>query len=193
MTTTFQLDAPDLFTVGAVGPPGERTFYLQGRQQGTVVTLKCEKQQVNALAEYLAGLLVRVDIAARPVPGNLDLVEPLQPVWTVASLGVGWDETTRRIVIVASPVAPAEAEAGGEDEDEEEVAAGETADPDDDPDTEGATDVPVARFSITTGQAQAFIERARAVVRAGRPTCPMCGQTQEPGHVCARSNGQPAH
>lgn len=193
MTTAFQLDAPDLFTVGAVGPPGARTFYLQGRQHGTVVTLQCEKQQVNALAEYLAGLLVRVDIGARPVAANLDLVEPLEPVWTVASLGVGWDETTRRIVIVASPVAQAD----DEDEAEVETEAGTEEEPEEaaEPAVEPAdeADVPVARFSITTAQAQAFVERARAVVRAGRPTCPMCGQTQESEHLCPRSNGHPPH
>lgn len=188
MTAAFQLDAPDLFTVGAVGPPGERTFYLQGRQQGTLVTLKCEKQQVNALAEYLAGLLVRVDIGARPAAGNLDLVEPLEPVWAVASLGVGWDETTRRIVIVASPVAQADDD---EDDDAEAAESEEAPEPADDPAEEA--DVPVARFCITTAQAQAFVERARAVVRAGRPTCPMCGQTQEPEHLCPRSNGHPPH
>jgi uncharacterized repeat protein (TIGR03847 family) len=189
MTVAFQLDAPDLFTVGAVGPPGARTFYLQGRQQGTLVTLKCEKQQVNALAEYLAGLLVRVDIGARAAPGNLDLVEPLEPVWSVASLGVGWDEASRRIIIVASPVAPAEDDEEADEavEDEPDEAPAPEADPTDE------ADVPVARFSITTAQAQAFVERARAVVRAGRPTCPMCGQTQEPEHLCPRSNGHPPH
>jgi uncharacterized repeat protein (TIGR03847 family) len=185
--TAFELDAPDLFTVGAVGPPGERTFYLQGRQQGILVTLKCEKQQVNALAEYLAGLLVRVDIGARALPGNLDLVEPLEPAWSVASLGVGWDEATRRVIVVASPVAPPEPDEEEDAEDDQEGATIEEAEsaPGD------ARDVPVARFSITTAQAQAFVERARAVVRAGRPTCPMCGQTQEPAHHCPRSNGHP--
>jgi hypothetical protein len=32
MSDSFELDAPDTFTVGAVGPPGERVFYLQARQ-----------------------------------------------------------------------------------------------------------------------------------------------------------------
>jgi Protein of unknown function (DUF3090) len=36
----------------------------------------------------------------------------------------------------------------------------------------------------------AFVERARALQRAGRPTCPMCGEPKDPGgHVCPRSNG----
>ncbi|HVQ24855.1 MAG TPA: DUF3090 family protein, partial [Planctomycetota bacterium] len=47
-----------------------------------------------------------------------------------------------------------------------------------------------ARFAITRAQAAAFVERARTLQRAGRPTCPMCGEPKDPaGHVCPRSNG----
>jgi uncharacterized repeat protein (TIGR03847 family) len=54
------------------------------------------------------------------------------------------------------------------------------------PETEAAT----ARFRITRGQAAAFVERARAIVRAGRPVCPICSGPIDPGgHVCPRSNG----
>ncbi|MGH7355951.1 MAG: DUF3090 family protein, partial [Candidatus Rokuibacteriota bacterium] len=60
MSESFELDAPDHFTAGAVGNPGERVFYLQGRQGRRLVTLKCEKGHVSALAEYLAGLLVKL-------------------------------------------------------------------------------------------------------------------------------------
>jgi uncharacterized repeat protein (TIGR03847 family) len=35
-----------------------------------------------------------------------------------------------------------------------------------------------------------FIERARRVVAAGRPPCPLCNQPLDPsGHVCPRHNG----
>ena len=37
--------------------PGQRVFYLQARDGELVVTVRCEKQQVAALAEYFAGLL----------------------------------------------------------------------------------------------------------------------------------------
>ena len=43
MSVSFQLDGPDHFTAGAVGPPGQRVFYLQAREADTLVTLKCEK------------------------------------------------------------------------------------------------------------------------------------------------------
>ena len=47
VSASFELDAPDHFTAGAVGPPGQRVFYLQAREGGTLVTLKCEKEQVR--------------------------------------------------------------------------------------------------------------------------------------------------
>ena len=39
----------------AVGAPGQRVFYLQGREARRVVTLKVEKEQISALADYVAG------------------------------------------------------------------------------------------------------------------------------------------
>ena len=38
--------------------------------------------------------------------------------------------------------------------------------------------------------ARAFARRAVAVVAAGRPPCPFCGQPLDPdGHICPRANG----
>ena len=168
MGESFDLDAPDHFTAGAVGVPGERLFYLQARQRRRLVTLKSEKEQVRGLADYLAGLLVRHPGAAGSAPHDLDLIEPVDPAWTVGSLAVGYDEQRHRILVEA-----------GELLEEEEGDVGHV---------EG--EPAVARFRITRVQATAFVERARALVRAGRPLCPMCSQPKDPdGHVCPRSNG----
>ena len=166
MSASFDLDAPDHFTVGAIGEPGQRTFYLQGRQGDAVVSLKCEKEQVGALAEYVAGLLVRLKTIEKPAPKNMQLLEPVDAAWDVGSVGVGYDDTDDRILVVATEAV-------------EEPAEGEA------PAEEGAT----ARFAVTRLQAAAFVERARTVMKAGRPTCPMCGSALEAGHVCPRSNG----
>ena len=46
------------------------------------------------------------------------------------------------------------------------------------------------RVLIEPRRARAFIERARRVVAAGRPPCPLCGLPLDPaGHVCPRQNG----
>src|SRR2546428_14179927 len=92
MSASFDFDAPDHFTVSAVGEPGKRTFYLQGRQAQTVVTLKCEKEQVGALAEYVAGLLVRLKTLDKPKVKDMPLLEPIEAVWDVGAGGGRHDD-----------------------------------------------------------------------------------------------------
>lgn len=169
MSESFQLDGPDHFTAGAIGPPGQRVFYLQAREGRALVTLKCEKGQVAALGEYLAGVLAKLPgTPAAAAAGPAALLEPLAAAWPVGSIAVGFDDGRDRIVVVVN-------EAVEEEEDEGATAGAEPAS---------------ARFAITRAQAAAFIERARALVRAGRANCPMCGEPKDPaGHICPRANG----
>jgi uncharacterized repeat protein (TIGR03847 family) len=52
----------------------------------------------------------------------------------------------------------------------------------------------MARFRITRAQAAAFVERAQELMKAGRPTCPVCSRPMDPeGHVCPRANGHVKH
>jgi uncharacterized repeat protein (TIGR03847 family) len=178
VSASFEFDGPDHFTAGAVGPPGQRVFYLQAREQGTVVTLKCEKEQVVALGEYLGGVLARLPGDAVTGGDKPELLQPIEVAWPVGSLGVGYDGDHDRIVVVAN-----ERVEGADDEEGEETRpAPETPEP------------ASARFAITRAQAAAFVERARALHRSGRPTCPMCGEPKDPaGHVCPRSNGHVVH
>ncbi|MGQ0832515.1 MAG: DUF3090 family protein, partial [Microthrixaceae bacterium] len=100
MSTSFDLPSPDVFTAGTVGPPGRRVFYLQVRDDELTVTLRCEKQQVAALAEYFDGLLDDLEPAPYGVAaGDLSLVEPLEELWTVGAIGVAYDEPSDRIVV----------------------------------------------------------------------------------------------
>jgi uncharacterized repeat protein (TIGR03847 family) len=166
MSPSFDLHAPDHFTAGTVGPQGQRVFYLQARQPRTLVTLRCEKEQVRGLAEHLADLLAdlldRLPAVTTEPPQEAALLEPIDAAWVIAVLGVGYDQANDRIVIVANELVE-----------------------------EDGTDEPAtARFRITRAQAAAFVERARALVSAGRPICVMCGSPKDPGgHVCPRGNG----
>ncbi|HLC42992.1 MAG TPA: DUF3090 family protein [Methylomirabilota bacterium] len=170
MSQSFELHAPDHFTAGAVGPPGERTFYLQASQVDTLVTLKSEKEHVRVLGEYLAELLAKLPPVSKEPPRDLALLEPINPVWAIGSLGVGYDGEDDRVVVLAEELV------------EEEEGADEPAE-------ERAT----ARFRITRAQAAAFIECARDLVKAGRPICQICGHAIDPGgHVCPRRNGHGA-
>jgi uncharacterized repeat protein (TIGR03847 family) len=162
---SFDVGDPMVFTAGTIGPPGQRVFYLQAQGDGIVVTLKCEKQQVGALADYLAGLLAdlpTVDPGAKPT--LLDLVEPVVPEWAVGTLAVAWDDSADRMVLVAEELLTEEEQ-------------------------EAALDVARARFRLTREQVAAFVDRARELVAGGRPPCPLCGGPLDPeGHVCPRLN-----
>jgi uncharacterized repeat protein (TIGR03847 family) len=176
VSASFHLDLPDHFTAGAVGPPGQRVFYLQAREAGTTVTLKCEKEQVAALGEYLGGLLARLPATGPAADDKRELLQPFEAAWAVGSLGVGYDADRDRILVVANERV----------EEEEEEGEGTADEP-------GAAEPASARFAITRAQAAAFVERARLLQRAGRPTCPMCGEPKDPaGHICPRSNGHVA-
>ena len=100
MAPSFDFEAPDFFTTGTVGVPGRRTFYLQAREAGSVVTLKLEKEQIRALAEYLAKLLNDLPDPGA-LPRDMALLEPVSEAWVVGSLGVAYDEAADRILIVA--------------------------------------------------------------------------------------------
>lgn len=162
MSQSFDLQGPDHFTAGAVGPSGQRVFYLQARESGALLTLKTEKEHVRGLAEYLEGLLTKHPVAAEEVPGDFTLLEPIDPAWSVGAIGVGYDEAEDRIVVVVNELV-------GEDESEE-----------------GAT----ARIRVTRAQAAGFVARARELMKASRPTCQVCGGPIDPGgHFCPRRNG----
>jgi uncharacterized repeat protein (TIGR03847 family) len=193
MSESFDFDAPDHFTAGAVGAPGQRVFYLQSRQARRVVTLKAEKEQVRALGDYLADLLAKLPEAGETAPRDLELIEPVEAAWAIGSIGLGWDDERQRVIIIVH-----EALAGEEVEEEptgEEITAEEAAVEEEPageapPVEEGAS----ARFSLTRAQAAAFVTRAESLVKAGRPICPMCSQPKDPGgHICPRSNGHIVH
>ena len=92
MSASFDFEAPDHFTTGTVGPSGQRVFYLQAREARRIVTLKVEKEQIRALAEYLSGFLARLKGGAEAIPEDLALLEPVEAAWDVGSIGVGYDE-----------------------------------------------------------------------------------------------------
>jgi len=171
MSESFELKRPDFFTAGAVGKPGERVFYLQAREARRLITLKCEKEHVRALAEYLGGLITKLGAPKGKVPTAMDLLPFAEPAWIVASLGVGYDQEHERIIVDAHELL-------------EEEEAGQRA----------GEEPASARLRITREQAQAFAGRAKELMKGSRPTCPVCSAPIDPaGHVCPRSNGHVVH
>ncbi len=174
MNDSFDFDDPDHFTAGTVGPIGQRVFFLQAAQGGTLCSLRLEKQQVAALATYLAGLLADLP-PADPAPNALSLREPVEAAWVVGSLAVAYEEAGDRILLVA-----------------EELIT-ERGDRDDHDRLAGPAEPATARFRLTREQVAAFVPHAEQLVASGRPLCRICGRPMNPdGHVCPRRNGHGA-
>lgn len=175
----FDYDPPDRFVAGAVGQPGSRAFFLQARGQGRLTTVALEKFQVAALADRLDELLdevLRRGVGGDRVPAtapaaltdNGPLDTPITEDFRVGTMALAWDADAAQVVIEAQ-------EAGAEDEEFE-------------PSPEAGNSV--LRVHISAGAARAFTRRALAVVAAGRPPCPLCGQPLDSnGHICVRLNG----
>jgi uncharacterized repeat protein (TIGR03847 family) len=99
VSKSYDFADASVFWTGADGPAGQRVFYLVAGESDDLVFLKCEKQHVAALAEYLEGLLDDLDVAGEPVDHGTVVAGKFS--WVVASLGVAFDEPSDRIVVVA--------------------------------------------------------------------------------------------
>lgn len=178
-------DPPERFVAGTVGPPGDRTFFLQARAGSVMVSVSLEKQQVSVLAERIDGLLdeLMADESLRTIvpavaPLDLEDNEPLdQPIeeeFRAGTMTLSWDVAEERVVIEVFPfdeAAVVTPDQVGEDFEEPE--------PDE-----------VLLVRLTPAEARAFVKRAEQVVSAGRPDCPFCGNPIDPdGHLCVRANG----
>lgn len=171
MSTSFDLPSPDVFTAGTVGPPGQRTFFIQIREDEVTVTLRCEKQQVAALAEYFDGLLEDLEPAPFGVTSSdLELAEPVNALWTVGAIGVAYDEPSDRIIVVLEEITELGDDAGVGGDDDEATGAS-------------------VRVRLNRSQVWAFVRHSRDLVAAGRPPCRFCGLPIDPdGHPCPRMN-----
>jgi uncharacterized repeat protein (TIGR03847 family) len=170
MSVYYDFDEVDSFTVGAVGQPGGRTFFLQARRGATRVTVKCEKQQASAIADYLRKVLNDLpDPTEKPLPSAMELAAPFDAAFVLGPVGLGYERTTDRVLVQLEEVVEL-------DEEGEPVT--------DDDDDRGQV-----RVFLTRSQAAAFCQHADAVVSAGRPACRWCTQPMNPdGHLCPRMN-----
>ncbi|WP_419846302.1 DUF3090 family protein [Candidatus Poriferisocius sp.] len=149
MSESFDLNDLEHFTVGAVGPPGQRVFYLQAGVTGTLVTLKVEKQEVDALARHFAAILDEItdDPESIEPEADIGLIDPVEAEWTAGEFRFGYDAGADRMLLMITER----------------------------PSEEEADDLATAQFRITRGQAAGFVGRAQQVVAAGRPPCRFCG------------------
>ena len=211
----IDLDPVDRITAGAVGEPGDRVFYLQGRKGDHLVTILLEKQQVQLLAASIVEILSRVgkETGEGPAEEAMGLEEPLLPEWRAGRLAIGYQEERDLVLLELEEVVPGEDEDEGSGEGEEEVGpavalgpaivftpeseveepdegdedeAGEAASPGDEAAPEGAR----VRLWATREQMLSLARHGAAVCAQGRPRCRLCGNPIDPeGHVCPALNG----
>lgn len=218
MSRSFDLDPADRFTAGAVGEPGDRTFFVQARQSGNeFLTLLCEKQQVFLLARELRRVLEMLpdeEESLEEVPAyDLELVEPLEPEWRIGAMSIEFDPERDRVIVLfreldveamerAAEEAIEAIDLGGLTAGEGEQEIGIEAlvvdpleddedDEDEDDDDDQFIGEATARIVVTRGQVRAMVEHAMTVVAAGRPRCPICGEPIDAGieHACVAMNG----
>jgi len=166
-----ELNPVSHITTGALGPAGKRVFYLQARAGAEVVTLIVEKAQVQSLAigleQYLQELQQRNPSLDEASPefdeSSMALEVPLDPAFRVGQLGLGYDESSDRLVLVAR-----ELQLEGAD-----------------PEKAG-----VARFWCTRSQLRAMCRWGIEIAGRGRTICGNCGEPIDPeGHFCPKRNG----
>jgi uncharacterized repeat protein (TIGR03847 family) len=143
-----ELDPVTHITAGAIGPVGQRTFFIQARRGPDQVDLLCEKEHVQALADAVDELFAKLESELNIErysdlevdEAEMKLKEPVDPLFRVGAMGLGYDAGRDRVLLVAQELVP-------EDEDR---------------------DPREARFFATRSQMQALADYGRDVVGRGR-------------------------
>ena len=181
MTAFYEFDEVEEFTADVVGEPGSRVFFLTARAGGRRVSVRCEKQQVKAIATYLRHVLSDLPPPESRPPARRHRSatrrqRPTDHEFVLGPVGLGYDRGNDRLLVQL-----------------EEMLDSDLASDDDEDELPGIAREPLdrghIRFYVTRGQADAFCDRADRLVAAGRPTCMWCGHPIDPdGHSCPRMN-----
>ncbi|MEN6570789.1 MAG: DUF3090 family protein [Anaerolineaceae bacterium] len=158
-------------TVDAIGKPGERVFFLQAISESQTISFLIEKLQIQSLsvgvAEFFAELKQDFPdlqpVIAEYLEENMHIQPPVEPLFRVGSLGLGYDaESDRAIVVVHEILGPDQL----------------------------IEDVSEIRLWCTRKQLADLGNWGAEVASRGRELCPLCGQPMDPaGHLCPKKNG----
>lgn len=168
MARQIELNPVSHLTIGTVGVPGQRTFYLQGSRGMQTISLIIEKEQAMMLASSFESLIEELAQkhpedpreSQEPVWLDMRLREPVEALFRVGNMGVGFNEASDQVVLVAYELV---------EEDEEPN---------------------VVSFWASRAHIKALIQHAYEVVKAGRPICGNCGRPIDAdGHFCPNRNG----
>ncbi len=167
----IDIDPADHITADAIGKPGQRVFYIQGWQGTRTITVIIEKIQLQSLGAGIEKFMQQIarehpDLSepdAEYVAEQMRINPPVDPLFRVGELGLGYDATRDLVVIIVREIIL---------------------------DTMEPEDAAVVRFWCTRAQVLALARWGEQVVQKGRPICTQCGQPMEPeGHFCPKKNG----
>lgn len=171
MSRHIELNPANHLTVGTIGEPGARTFYLQGGSGSDIISLVMEKVQASALADSFEDLLEELLRQHPNLQNSLDesiamdlrLRLPIETsLFRIGNLGLGYNEDIERAIVVAYELV----------------------------DEEAGEEPNVVSFWVKPQVIQALIEHTRYIVSSGRPICGNCGQPiNAGGHFCPHRNG----
>lgn len=169
-------------TTDAIGQPGKRVFYIQGRKAEQTVTLIVEKVQIQTLAlgveEFLREIAARYP-GVEDAEGEYDeavmrILPPVDPLFRVGELALAYDTENDLAILIAREIITQDEEPSDQDEEREDAE-----------DESG-----VVRFWCKRSQLLAMCRWGLEVANRGRPNCPYCGQPIDPGgHFCPKRNG----
>jgi uncharacterized repeat protein (TIGR03847 family) len=172
-------------TTDAIGQPGKRVFYIQAWQNTRTISLIVEKIQVQSLAvgleQFLAELVQRYpdlpEASGDYEEERMRIRPPVDPLFRVGELGLGYDAENDMIVLVAREITSEDAEEQDEPVEIEEPVETEE---------QGR----VVRFWCTRSQLRAMCHWGMEIAARGRPICSQCGEPMDPeGHFCPKKNG----
>jgi uncharacterized repeat protein (TIGR03847 family) len=172
MTDAIEFDPVDAIGAGAFGEPGQRTFVIQARKGGAVLSVLVEKEQVALLATEAEQFLDKLAEEHPEEPATLTEeggggVQEDEPLFRARLIGIGFDPE-RSLVLLELREQAAE---------------------DDPPPAIEESEGHVARLYATRAQIRAMLANGVVAVGAGRPKCPLCDFPMDPdGHICPRMN-----
>lgn len=170
MAEPYDMNPCERLTVGTLGEPGSRTFYLQGVQGLESYALVIEKEQAGALAQALEETLSKLEDDYELRPARADRVEardmelqlPVEERFRANQLGIGYETNSGMVIISCEGV--------------------------------GMEEEQMVRFWITRDQGAALVRHTRSILSGGRAICPLCGQPIDADeHFCPRRNGHSKH
>lgn len=169
--SVLDLNPVSRMTAGTIGEPGQRVFYLQARQGGQLVTLICEKAQLQSLAVAVEQFLVELqsrlpqlsEASAEFRETEMGLEQPIDPLFRIGHIGLGYNDETDQLVL----------------ETRELLAES--------PETEEGS---VVRIWCSRSQLRGLARWGLELSQRGRLICGNCGEPIDPsGHFCPKRNG----